>query len=171
MPHAEPLDKTNAPHEVHDLLTGIEEKFGHLPNIFGTMAHHPDLLTGVVSIDTSLQTSLPGRLRELAYFKASQINCCEYCSHYHAKAAIKTGLSADQLRATENYADSDLFSATEKAVLKYAEQLTVESRVSKETVDEVKKHIGDSELVALAATVALANFTNRFNHGLDIQLP
>lgn len=171
MPHVEPLDKTNAPHDAHDLLKALEEKFGQVPSIFSTMAHHPDLLNGVVSIDKSLQTSLPEKLRELAYFKASQLNCCEYCSHYHAKAAIKAGLSSEQLRATENYAASDLFTETEKAVLKYAEELTKDARVSDNTVAEVKKHIGDSELVALAATVALANFTNRFNHGLDIQLP
>lgn len=114
---------------------------------------------------------LPARLRELAYYKASQLNCCEYCSHYHEKAALNAGVTSDQLRATKDFAASPLLSAADKAVLQYAEELTVTGNVSKSTVAAVKEHISDAELVALAATVALANFTNRFNHGLDIQLP
>lgn len=171
MPHVTPLDKTSASHEVHDLLNAIEKKHGKVLNIFGTMAHQPDVLKGVVSIDAGLHNNLPDKLRELAYFKASQVNGCEYCSHYHSKAALNAGLTSDQLRATEDFENSDLFSEAEKSVLKYAEELTKTANVSDKTVAAVKEHIGDTELVTLAATVALANFTNRFNHGLDIELP
>ncbi|MDZ4850247.1 MAG: hypothetical protein SGI77_13265 [Pirellulaceae bacterium] len=38
-------------------------------------------------------------------------------------------------------------------------------------VQEIKTFLNDKQLVSLAGAVALANFTNRFNHGLDIQLP
>ncbi|APZ94592.1 hypothetical protein [Fuerstiella marisgermanici] len=74
MPHVTPLDKTSASHEVHDLLNAIEKKHGKVLNIFGTMAHQPDVLKGVVSIDAGLHNNLPDKLRELAYFKASQVN-------------------------------------------------------------------------------------------------
>lgn len=34
----------------------------------------------------------------------------------------------------------------------------------------LKKHLSDRELVELTLTVALANFTNRINHGLKTDL-
>ncbi|MEQ9409334.1 MAG: carboxymuconolactone decarboxylase family protein [Fuerstiella sp.] len=171
MAYVEPLDKLSAPNAAHDLLNAIEEKYGKVLNIFGTLAYQPDVLRGVVSINEGLQNNLPARLRELAYFKASQVNNCEYCSHYHSKAALNAGLTTEQLRASADFADSDQFSEAEKSVLQYTEELTAKGNVSAETVAAVKEHIGDTELVTLAATVAMANFTNRFNHGLGIALP
>lgn len=171
MPHAEPLDMANAPHEATAILAAIKEKYGHILNIFGTMAHQPDVLIGVTSVNDGIHRDLPSTLRELAYFKASQVNGCRYCSHYHSKAALDAGVSSEQLRATENFAGSDLFSDAEKAVLKYSEELTKTGDVEDATVADVKQHLSDKELVTLAATVALANFTNRFNHGTGVELP
>jgi alkylhydroperoxidase family enzyme len=56
-------------------------------------------------------------------------------------------------------------------VLAYAEQLTKTAEVDPAVVQELKGFLNETQLVTLAATVALANFTNRFNHGLDIELP
>ncbi len=171
MPFVEPLTQLQAPQEAQKLLEAISKKYGKILNIFGTMAHQPDVLQGVVNINDGLQNDLPANLRELAYYKSSHINNCEYCSHYHKQAALKSGVSEEQLAAIGDYASSDLFSDVEKSVLAYAEQLTKDANVEASVVEEVKKHLSDKELVTLASAVALANFTNRFNHGLDIELP
>jgi len=167
----EPLTVGTASPDAVELLSAIEEKYGKIPNIFGTMAHQPDVLTGVATVNDGVQKDLPANLRELAYFKASQVNSCEYCSHYHSQAAKKAGVSDEQLAAIDKYENSDLFSATEQAVLSYAEQLTKTANVDDRTIKTLRVHISEKELVTLAATVALANFTNRFNHGLKIELP
>jgi uncharacterized peroxidase-related enzyme len=171
MQYVQPLGKGQAPKEAEPVLTAIDEKFGTIPNIFKTLAYQPDVLQGVTSINDGIQHDLPGKLRELAYLKSSLTNDCEYCSHYHRKAAEKEGASDDQLEAIENYASSDAFDEEEKAVLAYAEELTRDGNVGTKTVDQVKAHLNDTQLVTLAATVALANFTNRINHGLAVELP
>jgi uncharacterized peroxidase-related enzyme len=171
MPHVNPLSKIDAPQAAKDLLEGIENKFGSTPNIFATLAHQPEVLRGVVAIDKGLHENLPESLRELAYYKSSQLNQCEYCSHHHKQAARKAGVRDEQLAAIDSYQSSDLFSEAEKHVLRFAEQLTKTGNVDAETVQAVKSHLSDKELVTLSATVALANFTNRFNHGLAIDLP
>ena len=170
-PHVKPLDKIEAPNDAKKVLEAIEEKFGMIPNIFGTMAHQPDVLSGVATIDSGIHNDLPGKLRELAYFKASQLNGCAYCSHYHESLAKKEGVTEEQLEAIDNYAGSEQFSEVEKHVLAYAEQLTKTGDVEPATVESVKSHLSEKELVTLAATIALANFTNRFNHGLGVELP
>ena len=122
-------------------------------------------------MNDGIQNDLPDKYRELAYYKSSQINSCDYCSHYHKQAAKKAGISEEQLEAIDEYSGSDKFDVKEKTVLAYAEQLTKSANVDDATVQSLKSFPEDTQLVTLAAAVALANFTNRFNHGLGIELP
>ncbi|WP_166829314.1 carboxymuconolactone decarboxylase family protein [Thalassoroseus pseudoceratinae] len=171
MPHVQPLDAGNAPQKSQPILKAIEEKFGQSLNIFSTAAHQPDILGGMTQINEGIRNDLPGTLRELAYLKSSQINQCDYCAHYHKQAAKQAGVTDQQLADIDNYRDSAAFSDEEKTVLAYAEQLTKAAQVDDATVKNLKNFLNEKQLVSLAGTVALANFTNRFNHGLDIQLP
>jgi len=171
MPHVQPLETKDAPEKAQPILKAIEEKFGQSMNIFSTAAYQPDILGGMTQINEGIRNDLPEKLRELAYFKSSQINQCDYCSHYHKQAAKKAGVTDEQLADLGNYADSSAFNHEEKAVLAYAEQLTNSAQVDGAIVKSLKEFLNDKQLVALSGTVALANFTNRFNHGLDVQLP
>lgn len=171
MSHVKPLALEDAPEASKSVLKAIEKKFGHAFNIFSTMAYQPDVLGGCTQINNGIREDLPEKFRELAYFKSSQVNGCAYCSHYHKQAAEKAGVSDKQLAAIANYASCDAFDDQEKAVLAYAEQLTSKADVDDATVARVKEFLNDTQLVTLAATVALANFTNRFNHGLGVELP
>ena len=171
MPHVKPLKIADAPAKSQPILKAIEEKFGKSMNIFSTAAYQPDVLGGMTQINDGIRNDLPDKFREFAYFKSSQINRCDYCSHYHKQAAVKAGITAAQLEAIDSYLNSDAFDDQEKAVLSYAEQLTTQARVDTATVSKLKAFLNDKQLVSLAGAVALANFTNRFNHGLNIQLP
>jgi uncharacterized peroxidase-related enzyme len=170
MPHVKPLSFEEAPEDSKPILKAIKEKFGQSLNLFNTLAHQPEVLGGVTQVNDGLQHDLADRYRELAYYKASQINACDYCSHYHRQAAKKAGLSDKQLDSMDA-SDGDLFTSEERAVLRYAEQLTQTANVDNETVAAVRTFLDDKQLVTLASAVALANFTNRVNHGLGIELP
>ena len=76
-----------------------------------------------------------------------------------------------QIAAMDDYAGSDHFDAQEKAVLRFAEQLTQSARVDADTVNELKVFLNDAQLVVLAAAVGQANFTNRFNEAFAVELP
>lgn len=171
MPHVSPLKQSDAPADSRPILKAIEEKFGQSLNLFSTLAYQPDVLGGTTQINDGIRKDLPEKLRELAYYKSSQVNGCEYCSHYHKGAAKKAGATDEQIASVDDYDRSDTFSDQEKAVLSYAEQLTKTASVDPNTVAKLKESLDDTQIVTLAATVALANFTNRINHGLDIQLP
>ena len=71
----------------------------------------------------------------------------------------------------DDYASSDQFDTQEKAVLRFAEQLTRNARVDADTVNELKGFLNDAQLVVLAAAVGQANFTNRFNEAFSVELP
>ena len=76
-----------------------------------------------------------------------------------------------QIAAMDDYASSDQFDAQEKAVLRFAEQLTRNARVDADTVTELKDFLNDAQLVVLAAAVGQANLTNRFNEAFAVELP
>lgn len=171
MPYVKPLEQNDAPKAAQPVLEAIEQKFGRSLNLFSTLAHQPDVLEGVTKINDGIHNDLPAKLRELAYLKASLINNCGYCSHYHSLAAKKAGASKAQLDAIEDFANSDAFDEQERAVLAFATELTQTGDVDPCTADAVTAFLDDAQLVTLSATVALANFTNRVNHGLDIELP
>lgn len=171
MSYVNPLAIDDAPEKSQPILKAIEKKFGQSLNIFCTAAYQPDVLGGMTQINDGVQNDLPGKYRELAYYKASQLNSCDYCSHYHRQAALNEGLSEQQLDMIDQFDSSTLFDEKERAVLEFADQVTRTTRVNAETMDRLQKFLDSTQLVTLAATVALANFTNRFNHALDIQLP
>ena len=80
-------------------------------------------------------------------------------------------MSEAQIAAMDDYASSDLFDVQEKAVLRFAEQLTQDARAEADTVNELKGFLNDAQLVVLAAAVGQANFTNRFNEAFEVELP
>ncbi len=80
-------------------------------------------------------------------------------------------MNESQIAAMDDYASSDQFDAEEKAVLRFAEQLTQGARADADTVNELKGLLNDAQLVVLAAAVGQANFTNRFNEAFEVELP
>jgi alkylhydroperoxidase family enzyme len=80
-------------------------------------------------------------------------------------------LSAAQIQDLDRYEQSSAYSEQEKLVLKFAEQWTRSNKASPEIVQELVKTLSPAQMVILAATVALANWTNRFNETFGVELP
>ncbi|MHB1424193.1 MAG: carboxymuconolactone decarboxylase family protein [Gemmataceae bacterium] len=91
--------------------------------------------------------------------------------HYHTGLGRKAGLTQEQLQALEQYEQGDTFSDLEKLVLRFAEQWTRQGKVSEEVIANLKEKLSPTQLVVLAATVGLANWTSRFNETFEVQLP
>jgi alkylhydroperoxidase family enzyme len=80
-------------------------------------------------------------------------------------------LSDAQIQDLERYEESAAYSDLEKAVLRFAEQWTRQGKVDPDVLEQLKTYLSPSQLVILAATVGLANWTNRFNETFAIALP
>jgi len=73
-----PKDKANA--EVQGIYDALSKKFGKMPNIFGLMAHRPDVLEKFLPFYSAVMEggTVELRYKELAYLKTALINGCEY---------------------------------------------------------------------------------------------
>jgi alkylhydroperoxidase family enzyme len=75
-----PLTKDKAPTEAHGLFDALSKQFGKMPNMFGLMAHRPDVLRKFLPFYSAVMEggTVEHRYKELAYLKTSLINACEY---------------------------------------------------------------------------------------------
>ena len=56
-------------------------------------------------------------------------------------------------------------------MLRFAEQWTRQGRASGDVLEQLQRDLSPAQLVTLAATVGLANWTNRLNETFGVQLP
>ena len=80
-------------------------------------------------------------------------------------------MSPQQIQDLEQYEQSTAYSDLEKAVLRFAEQWTRQGRVAGDVLEQLQRGLSPAQLVTLAATVGLANWTNRFNETFGVELP
>jgi uncharacterized peroxidase-related enzyme len=171
MPLVTPLSNDQASPPAQDLFRAIEAQFRMVPNIFRAMGHAPDVLKATLALNTAIGHDLDPKLRELAYLKASQASQCGYCAHYHKIGAKKAGVSEAQIAAVDLFDNNAAFSEQEKLVLRFAEQWATRSKVDADVVAALAKSLTPTQLVTLAATCALAGWTNRFNTTFGMELP
>lgn len=66
----------------------------------------------------------------------------------------------------------DLFSAAERAILRFTDLLTTHpGNVDAADLDALGEHLNQEQTVELVIAVATANWTNRINDGLRVPLP
>ncbi|HTV83340.1 MAG TPA: carboxymuconolactone decarboxylase family protein [Acidobacteriaceae bacterium] len=145
---------------------------GNVPNMFRTVAHRPEIFeTMIAHFEAILHTgTVPLRLKELVIVRTSQLNRCDYCLASHSRIALNLGWTCDQLDALRHFASSDAFTPAEKAALRLAEQMTLDStHISDEDFDSLHAHFDEGEIVELMAAIGLFNYFNRFNNALQME--
>lgn len=76
------------------------------------------------SFGYSAELSLDPRLAELLRLRVAQLDPCAYCLVLHHRVAHRMGIHPDAIAALPAWRDSDLFTASERAALRYCEALT-----------------------------------------------
>jgi alkylhydroperoxidase family enzyme len=67
-------------------------------------------------------------------------------------------------------ATSPLFSELERLVIRYAEEMTDTVQIDPALVEALRTRLAPEGLVQLTLSIAAANFTNRFNEALGVEL-
>jgi uncharacterized peroxidase-related enzyme len=171
MSQLSPLGNEQATPEARALFEAVQAKVKMVPNIFRTMGHAPKVLEHTLGLNEAIHHDLDPKLRELAYLTASRINHCGYCEHYHRTFARQAGLNDAQIQKVGLDLDQTLYSELERLVIRFADEWTRQGKASAEVVQALAAHLTPAQLVTLAATVGLANWTNRFNETFDVHLP
>jgi uncharacterized peroxidase-related enzyme len=151
-------------------LAELERKTGP-NNFFRAMAYKTDVLTSFPKLYGAIMGpgSLDRRLKEMIYLAVSYVNECRYCTEAHLKGARKAGLSERDIEDLESETNQN-FSVIEQTALHYAREMTRACADEFGTRESLREHFSEEQLVELTLVIALANFTNRFNNGLNVHV-
>ena len=126
--------------------------------------HLPKAFEIMLSMEKFISTSdISFEHRQLIKIRASQINHCAYCLDMHIKEALKEGVSAQKINLIAAWNESPLFSESERALLKFTEEITLISKagVNEGTFKEMQKHYTDTQISQIIVIINQINSWNR----------
>jgi AhpD family alkylhydroperoxidase len=171
MKRAPELERDQAPEEIRALYDVVEKLPGAPRLTSKVLAHSPPALQLFLDLARAMMTlTLDPRLRELAFVAASRLNRSAICDAFHSSMGRRVGLTPAQLDSLADHSTSLAYCELERLVIRYAEQLTVAGLVDDALHAAVAAHLPTRQLIELALTVAAANFSNRLNSALKLEL-
>jgi alkylhydroperoxidase family enzyme len=79
-------------------------------------------------------------------------------------------LTQAQIDGLNTFPDNPVYDELQKAVIRYAEDITENVAASDATFQAVRRKLDEQEMVELTMTIAWANFTNRCNETFQTEL-
>jgi uncharacterized peroxidase-related enzyme len=154
----------------NEALAELERKTGP-NNFYRAMAHKQEVMASFPGLYGSIMGpgSLDRKLKEMVYLAVSFVNECKYCTAAHLKGARKAGLSERDIEDLESETNQS-FSPAEQTALHYAREMTRACADEFDTREHLQEHFSEEQLVELTLVIAMANFTNRFNNGLNVKV-
>jgi uncharacterized peroxidase-related enzyme len=171
------IQKDAAPDVVRRVYEGLENAGRPVGNIHKALANKPDILRGFLQLYGAVMAegTIPARLKELLYLRATFLNGCANCARTHTANARAQGVSVDAIEVLKDPGGrrrADLFSDEERAALRYVDLLTsYPSNLDNVDLDTLGAHFSEEQAVEVVATIAMANWTNRINEGLRVPGP
>jgi AhpD family alkylhydroperoxidase len=148
-------------------------KFGHVVEPVAAASHHAGVLIAMGALETAAEKGwkkLDPTLRWLAIQAASTTIGCAWCVDFGYYEGMHEGIDPAKVREAAHWRDSTRFNEREQLVLEYAETATRSpAEVSDQLAARLQAHFSQSEIVELAAWVALENYRSRFNAGLGLR--
>jgi len=126
--------------------------------------HWKGLMDGMMATERYLKRStLDEKLLVLMQHRVSQINGCGYCLDMHHKDAIHLGETELRLHTLPAWKEVPYFTDRERAVLAYAEALTLHADADDAVFNALKEFFSDTEIAELTIAIAQINSWNRIN--------
>ena len=175
-PRIPPLPPQEWSGEIKKLLDavpgGVENRLGD-NNIFPTLARHPELFRAWIRFGGYLLTSgkLPGRDRELLILRTA-VNCrSSYEWGQHVRISLAGGLEREIVDRVLDGPGAEGWTAHEVALLRAADELHRDSRISDETWTALAETYDTERLMEATMVVGhyqmLAGALNSFGVELD----
>jgi alkylhydroperoxidase family enzyme len=161
-----------APADLVQLYAEIAGLRGSVHHLHQALANQPAALRAFMGMSRYIrnEAALAPHLRELAVLATAYALEAPYEIFHHVPAARRAGVREAQLAAFPDWAASDEFDPTERAVLSYADQVARQRQVSDETWTELERHLARPELVDLALTVGWYHLCAAVLGGLQIEV-
>lgn len=158
------LDRDQLPEMERDIFDNLLAQRGSIGNIFRTVAHSPLLLRRMLYFSDGLRnrTRLDRRLRELAILTVGRLTNAEYEYVHHQRLAKSVGVRQEQLDRLAAWETDAVFNDQERAVIRYATEVTQNVNVAKATFDALRTFLDNEQIVELTLNIGFYNMVVRF---------
>ncbi len=166
------LEKEQTHPIIKEVYQRREDQNSQVLNLLKVMAHCPWIARNFMRLGNSILRGeeLPARLRELAILCVGKLLQAEYEFTHHIPLALQAGVNKEQIDQLSSWASVEVFNREEQVVLRYAEELTNNVRVSDSTFEELRNFFSARCIVELTAIIGYYNMACRILVGLQIEL-
>jgi alkylhydroperoxidase family enzyme len=135
------------------------------------LANHPKLLEGVMAMAGALrsETRFERNYRELGIVMVGLITKSDYEFDHHWNAALQAGVKHAQLESLAQFETSPHFNDQERAVLRYAKEVTETGVVADSTWSRLRGYFDIEQAMEVVLTVAWYNCVVRILLPLQIE--
>lgn len=140
-------------------------------NIFLAIANAPNLIDSFLSFtaDMKKKAEVEPKLRELAILMVGEASGAQYEVDHHSHIALAAGVRPAQLSGLGDFETSPEFDETERAVLRYARHVTVDTHVPDGTWRALLDVLGLRKAMDIVFATAWYNAVARMLIPLQIQ--
>ena len=166
------LDRDQLPEMERDIFDNLLAQRGSIGNIFRTVAHSPLLLRRMLYFSDGLRnrTRLDQRFRELAILTVGRLTNAEYEYVHHQRLAKSVGVRQEQLDRLASWETDPTFNEQERAVIRYATEVTQNVKVADATFDALRKFLDNEQIVELTLNTGFYNMVVRFLVPMQVDL-
>ncbi|MEQ1774299.1 MAG: carboxymuconolactone decarboxylase family protein [Burkholderiales bacterium] len=144
---------------------------GKLLNLYRVLLHSPSIAEAWQAFNSAIRfsTALDEQARELAIMRVSQLNGAEYQFRIHAtQYAPEAGITPQQIAALDGSEHSSLFQPAHRALLAYADAMTLDIDVPDPVFNKLNQYYSDAQIVELTVLIGAYNMHTRVGRALRI---
>ena len=164
------IDETDSPRAA--LIAKLKgARRGKLLNLYRVLLNSASIAEAWQAFNQAIRfnTTLDDQARELAILRVAQLNGADYQFQIHAtQYAPACGLTPQQVAALDGSEHSSLFQPAHRALLAYADAMTVDIEVSDAVFNKLKQHYNDTQIVELTVLIGAYNMHTRVGRALRI---
>jgi 4-carboxymuconolactone decarboxylase len=171
-PRVAPIDESQWSDAVKETLRQIKVGQGEVPNIFKTLAHHPDLLKRwlVFGNHVLFKSTIPARERELIILRIGWLCEAEYEWAQHVRIGKQAKLTDDEVHRIKVGPTAAGWSERDKVLLEATDELHKDAFITDATWQGLSKHYNTKELMDIVFAVGQYNLVSMALNTLGVQL-
>jgi alkylhydroperoxidase family enzyme len=157
-----------------DLPEADREFLASLPqlNISRMLAASPSMFKPLTRVFSAYLNDgvLDEELREIVILRTGHLRNSEYEVVHHRRAARLVGMSQERIDALEPDGDLSVFSAAERQVIRFVDEVVRDGAPSQATFDAVAQFMNPAELVELTTVIGVYTLVSMLCSTFEIEL-
>ncbi|MBI3837332.1 MAG: peroxidase-related enzyme [Planctomycetia bacterium] len=170
MPRLHVIKPEEAIGSAKEIYGEVTKRMGKVVNIFQGMANSPAALRAYLAMSAALsEGELSPQDREAIYLAVSESNGCQYCVSAHSILGKRAGMTDQSVLAARRFHSTD---GRQQALLTFIRKvIDTKGYVTDDDLAAVRRSgYSDGQIVEAIGYIALATYSNFFNHVHDTKI-